>query len=346
KHTSGIICVPTTCDRLNELDLKLMVQKNRSRYGCAFTVSVDAKEVHTGVSAEDRLLTIKKMVSGVKEDLVSPGHMFPLLAVSGGVLKRVGHTEATVDLCSIAGLKPIGVLAELMNSDGSMMRYDNLKKFSLKNNIPIIKIADLIEYRRKQEQLVEREDAVDMPTLFGNFTLIPYKDLVSNATHLAIVKGNVDNKENVLVRVHSECLTGDVFGSQRCDCGSQLATALQLIEKEGAGVVLYMRQEGRGIGLMNKLKTYHLQEKGFDTVEANEVLGFKSDLRNYGSGAQILKDLGLTSIRLLTNNPRKVVGLEGYGLQLVERIPLQIIPNDHNKKYLLTKKEKLGHLLK
>jgi 3,4-dihydroxy 2-butanone 4-phosphate synthase / GTP cyclohydrolase II len=344
QHTSGIICVPTTEDRLKELDLPLMVDKNTSRYGCSFTVSVDAKGCHTGVSAADRLLTIQKLVSGTKNNFVKPGHIFPLRAVPGGVLKRVGHTEAVVDLCSLAKLQPVGVLCEMMHKDGTMMRLPALQQFSQEHTIPLIRIADLIHYRYEREQLVVRQDAIDMPTQYGDFTLLPYKDEVSGTVHLALMKGNVTDKNAVLVRVHSECLTGDVFGSKRCDCGWQFDAAMRMIAQEGSGVLLYMRQEGRGIGLMNKLKAYHLQEKGYDTVEANNLLGFKADLRHYGIGAQILRDLGVTNFRLLTNNPKKVVGLEGYGLYLTERVPLQSKPNDHNASYLETKKEKLGHL--
>jgi 3,4-dihydroxy 2-butanone 4-phosphate synthase / GTP cyclohydrolase II len=344
QHTSGIICVPTTEERLRALDLPLMVEKNTSRYGCAFTVSVDAKGCHTGVSAADRLLTIQKLVNGTGTDFVKPGHIFPLRALSGGVLKRVGHTEAVVDLCQLAKLQPTGVLAELMNPDGSMMRLPSLCVFGNEHNIPIISIPDLIRHRHEREQLVIRQDAIDMPTTFGDFTLIPYKDTVTGIVHLALMKGNVVGKQSILVRAHSECLTGDVFGSKRCDCGWQFQAAMRMIAEEGTGVLLYMRQEGRGIGLMNKLKSYHLQEKGYDTVEANEMLGFKADLRHYGIGAQMLRDLGVTSLRLLTNNPKKVVGLEGYGLSLTARVPLLTEANDRNKDYLATKKEKMGHL--
>ncbi len=347
QQTSGIICVPMTAKRLQEFDLPLMVQQNTSRYGCAFTVSVDAKGTCTGVSAADRLLTIQTLTSDTSQpsDLVKPGHIFPLRSVEGGVLKRAGHTEAAIDLCRLAQCKPVAVLAELMDADGTMMRLPMLRAFSQKNNFPLLTIADIIAYRQNSETLIQREDAVRLPTQFGDFVLIPYTELVTGVMHLALVKGDVSRKENVLVRVHSECLTGDVFGSQRCDCGAQLTTALQTIEKEGAGVLLYMRQEGRGIGLMNKLKAYHLQEKGFDTVEANLLLGFKPDLRDYGIGAQILKDIGLQRIRLLTNNPKKVVGLDGHGLAIVSRVPLQIPPTVHNSSYLAVKKECLGHLL-
>lgn len=346
QQTSGILCVPTTADRLRQLDLPLMVQENTSRYGCAFTVSVDANACHTGVSAADRLLTIQTLACDKSQssDFVKPGHIFPLRSVDGGVLKRAGHTEAAVDLCVLAQCKPIAVLAELMHADGTMMRLPALHEFSKKQNILLLSITQIIAYRRQRETLVVRENAVHLPTHFGDFVLIPYAEQPTGATHLALVKGNVSEKDTVLVRVHSECLTGDVFGSQRCDCGAQLAAALEMIEKEGAGVLLYMRQEGRGIGLVNKLKAYHLQEKGFDTVDANLLLGFKPDLRDYGVGAQIVKDLGVQRIRLLTNNPTKVVGLEGHGLEIVARVPLQISPTAHNKNYLVAKKERLGHL--
>lgn len=346
QQTSGILCVPATAERLQRLELPLMVQQNTSRYGCAFTVSVDAKDCHTGVSAADRLLTIQTLTSGTSlpSDLVKPGHIFPLRSVEGGVLKRAGHTEAAVDLCVLAQCKPVAVLAELMHPEGTMMRLPALQEFSKKHNIPLLSIADIIAYRRQRETLIVRDDAVHLPTHVGDFVLVPFTEQPTGTTHLALVKGDVSGKENILVRVHSECLTGDVFGSQRCDCGAQLAAALQMIEKEEVGVLLYMRQEGRGIGLMNKLRAYHLQEKGFDTVEANLLLGFKPDLRDYGIGAQILKDLGLQRIRLLTNNPKKVVGLDGHGLAIVARVPLQIPPTSHNSSYLAAKKERLGHL--
>lgn len=347
KHTSGIICVPCFANTLEQLNIPLMVPVNTSRHGCAFTVSVDAKCTATGVSAADRTQTIKTLADpkSTPPDLVRPGHIFPLRAEEGGVLRRAGHTEAAVDLCRLAQMQQIGVLAELMNPDGTMMRLPALQDFAQQHKIPLIRIADLIAWRLQREHLVVREDAIHLPTAFGEFTLIPYRNMMSGEVHLAIMKGNVAGKENILVRVHSECLTGDVFGSQRCDCGKQLAVALQMIEKEGLGVVLYMRQEGRGIGLFNKLKAYHLQEKGFDTVEANKLLGFQADLRDYGIGAQILRDLGLTSFRLLTNNPKKIIGLEGYGLQLIHRVPLEIPPTVQNAAYLAAKKEKLGHLL-
>ncbi len=347
QHTSGIICVPCYADRLDKLQIPLMVKDNTSKHGCAFTVSVDASAAHTGVSAAERLKTIHVLANTESKatDLLQPGHIFPLRAEYDGVLKRVGHTEAAVDLCVLAGFQPIGVLAELMNPDGTMMRLAQLTIFSQQQNIPLIRIADLVAYRRQKERLVTRHDAIHLPSTFGDFTLIPYKEKTTGAVHLAIMKGDVSGKEHVLVRVHSECLTGDVFGSQRCDCGEQLMTALQMIEKEGLGIVLYMRQEGRGIGLLHKLQAYHLQEKGFDTVEANKLLGFSADLREYGIGAQILRDLGITSMRLITNNPKKVVGLEGYGLHISGRVPIEIAATIYNKDYLQTKKEKLGHIL-
>ncbi len=347
QHTSGIICVPCHGDRLAKLQIPMMVRDNTSKHGCAFTVSVDAKSVYTGVSAADRLKTIKTIANpkSKQSDLVQPGHIFPLRAENEGVLKRVGHTEAAVDLCMLAGFQSIGVLAELMNQDGTMMRLPELSNFAKQYNIPVICIANLVAYRRQRELLVLHYDSIHLPTVHGDFTLAPFQEKISGEVHLAMIKGNVFGKQNILVRVHSECLTGDVFQSQRCDCGNQLATAFEMIEKEGLGVVLYMRQEGRGIGLLHKLQAYHLQEKGFDTVEANQMLGFKADLRDYGIGAQILLELGLTSIRLLTNNPKKVVGLEGYGLTIVDRIPLEINANKHNKNYMNTKKEKLGHFL-
>lgn len=346
QHTSGIICVPCYADRLDKLRIPIMVQQNTSRHGCAFTVSVDAKDAHTGVSAADRVCTIQKLVNSktTPEEIVQPGHIFPLRADSRGVLRRAGHTEAAVDLCHLAKLQPIAVLAELMNLDGTMMRFPDLHLFATTCSIPIISIANLISYRLTKETLILRQDTVHMPTAVGDFTLTPFQDTRTGAIHLALVKGNAAGKQNVLVRVHSECLTGDVFASQRCDCGDQLLAAMQMIEKEGVGVVLYMRQEGRGIGLLHKLQAYHLQEKGFDTVEANTLLGFPPDLREYGTGAQILLDLGLTTLRLLTNNPKKVVGLEGYGLQITERLPLEMPSSFHNKLYMQTKKEKLGHL--
>jgi len=344
----GLICVPLSAKRIDELELSPMVNKNTESMETAFTVSVDAREgTSTGISAYDRAQTIKTLVTpGTKpSDLRRPGHIFPLRAKEGGVLRRAGHTEASVDLASLAGLKPAGVLCEILNPDGTMARVPQLIDFSAKHGLPIITVKDLIEYRRKTEKLVELVVEVDFPTRYGHFNLKGYKSKVDGSFHLAIVKGDVANKQNVLVRVHSECLTGDVFGSLRCDCGPQIATALSKIEAEGTGVVLYMRQEGRGIGLENKIKAYALQDQGFDTVEANIELGFKPDLREYGIGAQILSDLGLTTIRLLTNNPRKIIGLEAYGLKVVERVPLNVGQCETNKDYLTVKRDKMGHLL-
>jgi 3,4-dihydroxy 2-butanone 4-phosphate synthase/GTP cyclohydrolase II len=344
----GLICVPLSAKRIDELELSPMVNKNTESMETAFTVSVDAREgTSTGISAYDRAQTIKTLVTpGTKpSDLRRPGHIFPLRAKEGGVLRRAGHTEASVDLAALAGLKPAGVLCEILNPDGTMARVPQLIEFSAKHGLPIITVKDLIEYRRKTEKLVELVVEVDFPTRYGHFNLKGYKSKVDGSFHLAIVKGDVVNKQDVLVRVHSECLTGDVFGSLRCDCGPQIATALSKIEAEGTGVVLYMRQEGRGIGLQNKIKAYALQDQGFDTVEANIELGFKPDLREYGIGAQILSDLGLTRIRLLTNNPRKIIGLEAYGLKVVERVPLNVGQCETNKDYLTVKRDKMGHLL-
>ncbi|MEJ5351396.1 MAG: bifunctional 3,4-dihydroxy-2-butanone-4-phosphate synthase/GTP cyclohydrolase II [Melioribacteraceae bacterium] len=348
KEARGILCVAITPERAQELELQMMVKENTSIHQTPFTVSIDY--IHgttTGTSAFDRAKTIKAITDkNVKpEDFAKPGHIFPLVAKKGGVLKRAGHTEAAVDLAKLAGLYPAGVLCEILDSDGSMCRGENLQKFAHNHNLSIISIADLIEYRRRKEKLVRKIVEVNLPSKYGDFKLHLYENILDSSENaIALVKGKIDDGEPVLVRVHSECLTGDVFGSLRCDCGEQLATALQMIEREGRGVLLYMRQEGRGIGLVNKLIAYSIQEKGKDTVEANEALGFKADLRDYGIGAQILKDLGISKIRLLTNNPKKIVGLKGYDLEIVERVPIEIPANEKNRNYLKTKKEKLGHL--
>ncbi|MBN1496178.1 MAG: bifunctional 3,4-dihydroxy-2-butanone-4-phosphate synthase/GTP cyclohydrolase II [Spirochaetes bacterium] len=344
----GLICVPMTQARARELELDLMVENNQDKYGTAFTVSVDARdETTTGISAHDRARTVKVLIdnSSGPADLRKPGHIFPLAARNGGVLVRAGHTEGVVDLTRLAGLKPAGVICEILNEDGTMARRPDLDKFAEKHGLKIATIADLIKFRQHKERLVRRVSQANMPTMFGDFTIIAYHSEVGSSTHVALVKGNVEGKENVLVRVHSECLTGDVFGSLRCDCGTQIHRAMEMINEEGLGVILYMRQEGRGIGLGNKIKAYHLQDKGMDTVEANIELGFPPDLRDYGIGAQILVDLGLHKIRLLTNNPKKVIGLDGYGLEIIERVPIEIEPHEENVRYLRVKRDKMGHLI-
>ena len=348
KFGRGLICVPTTSERLQQLGIGRMVKDNREVFTTDFQVSVDAaRGISTGISAADRAKTIELMASptAVPNDLVQPGHIFPLRAKSGGVLQRAGHTEAAVDLAVIAGCRPIGVICEIMNDDGTMARLPELLKFASKHKVRICTMADLIEYRRRSEKLVERVETVKLPTDFGEFDLHLYRSRLDGQHHLALVRGAVAGRAGVLVRVHSECLTGDVFGSRRCDCGPQLHQAMRQIAEAGRGVIVYMRQEARGIGLAPKIKAYKLQEKGYDTVEANEKLGFKMDLREYGLGAQILADLGLRKIKLLTNNPRKIIGLEGYGLEIIEQLPIKVKPNPHNERYLKTKRQKMGHLL-
>lgn len=348
KYGRGLICVPMTGEWLDELDLYPMVSENTEKLKTYFTVSVDAKKnTTTGISAFDRSETVKVLIDPKTKpnDLARPGHIFPLRAREGGVLVRAGHTEAVVDMARLSGLYPAGVLCEIMDDDGTMARVPKLFQIAQRFNLRIITIQDLIEYRRRTEKLVKKIVTTQLPTEYGNFTLHLYESEFDQQHHLAIIKGDVGSGEPTLVRVHSQCLTGDIFGSLRCDCGEQLRQALRMVEQEGRGVVLYMRQEGRGIGLENKIKAYELQDKGKDTVEANEALGFKPDLRHYGVGAQILCDLGIRKIRLLTNNPKKIVGISGYGLEVVDRVPIEIPPNKVNAKYLATKRNKLGHLL-
>ncbi|WP_266369363.1 bifunctional 3,4-dihydroxy-2-butanone-4-phosphate synthase/GTP cyclohydrolase II [Tellurirhabdus rosea] len=349
KEGRGLMCAPLTEERCEELGLEMMVTSNTSVHTTPFTVSVDllGNGCTTGISASDRAKTIRALVDleTKPEDLGRPGHIFPLRAVHGGVLRRTGHTEAAVDFARLAGLAPVGVLIEILNEDGTMARLPQLREIADKFGMKLVSIQDLIEYRLKKESLIKREIGVDMPTEWGHFELIAYKSLATGDTHLALIKGSWEKNEPVMVRVHSSCITGDIFGSCRCDCGGQLHGAMELVEKEGKGVVLYMNQEGRGIGLLNKLKAYKLQESGMDTVEANLELGFKMDERDYGVGAQILRDLGIHKIKLISNNPKKRAGLMGYGLEIVDTVPLQIPSNPHNERYLQTKRDKMGHML-
>ena len=350
RHGRGLICVTLTPERADELDLPPMADRNTDPQGTAFTIAVDAHErfgVTTGISAHDRAKTIEVLMDPetVPGDLRRPGHMFPLRANAGGVLRRVGQTEASVDLARLAGLPPVGVICEILNEDGTMARRPELERFAQEHRLKFITVADLVAYRLRRTRIVERVAEAALPTRFGDFRVFAYESILDKREHLALVKGDITGKGNVLVRMHSECMTGDVFGSERCDCGEQLAAAMRQIEEEGQGAIIYLRQEGRGIGLVNKLKAYQLQDEGMDTVEANQELGFKPDLRDYGIGAQILLDLGLHSIRLLTNNPRKIVGLDGYDIEITGREPLLVEPGEHNEGYLETKRAKLGHIL-
>ena len=349
KHGRGLICLSLTPERVDELKLSMMTDDNTSAFGTAFTVSIEAKRgVTTGISAADRAKTIKTAIDAKtkSEDLSKPGHVFPLRSRPGGVLQRAGQTEGSVDLARLAGLYPAGVICEIMSDDGTMARVPELIEFSKRHNLKIVTVKDLIKYRMRTERFVKRLATVKLPTTFGgDFTAIAYSNEIDNSVHIALVKGEIKPTDEILVRVHSQCLTGDVFASERCDCGEQLHKAMAKIKKEGKGVILYMKQEGRGIGLINKLKAYELQDKGLDTVEANLKLGFKPDLRDYGIGAQILVDLGVRKMKLMTNNPKKIVGLEGYGLKVVERVPIETRPNERNIVYLKTKKKKLGHML-
>ncbi|MEK9657001.1 MAG: bifunctional 3,4-dihydroxy-2-butanone-4-phosphate synthase/GTP cyclohydrolase II [bacterium] len=348
-EAKGLVCVPVIDEILEKVKIQNMVTKNTELHNTAFTVSIDANRKHgvtTGISAKDRAKTIQVLIDPkcTSEDLVSPGHIFPLRARKMGVLRRAGHTEAAVDLARLAGFSAAGVICEIINPDGSMARLEDLKQFAKKHSLKIISIKDLITYRIQHESFIEEQEVINLPTKYGEFKLHSMKDTLNNKLHLALTKGNIQEEEKVLVRIHSECCTGDIFHSLRCDCGEQLDKAMQLIEKEGKGAILYLRQEGRGIGLENKLKAYKLQEKGLNTVEANKKLGYEADLRDYGIGAQILLKLKLKKLKLLTNNPKKIIGLEGYGIQIVERIPIIIPKNKYNKKYLSTKKNELGHI--
>ncbi|MDP2936635.1 MAG: bifunctional 3,4-dihydroxy-2-butanone-4-phosphate synthase/GTP cyclohydrolase II [Dehalococcoidia bacterium] len=348
RHGRGLICLPVIGKRLDELQIPMMVSDNTSSFGTAFTVSIDAKNgTTTGISAQDRALTVLAVIDPKTrpEDIARPGHIFPLRAQEGGVLVRTGQTEAAIDLSRLAGLYPAGVICEIMKEDGTMARMPDLEIFAQEHGIKVVSVAQLIEYRMRYDTLIHRVAEAKLPTTYGYFVAIAYKSQVDSNHHVALVRGDVNTDDPVLVRVHSECLTGDVFASVRCDCGDQLRYSIQMVADEGRGVVVYMRQEGRGIGLHNKLKAYALQDGGLDTVEANEALGFEPDLRNYGIGAQILKDLGIKKLKLLTNNPRKIVGLDGYDLQVVERVPIVIAPNPNNLAYLTTKRTKMGHLI-
>ncbi|MCB2220652.1 MAG: bifunctional 3,4-dihydroxy-2-butanone-4-phosphate synthase/GTP cyclohydrolase II [Bacteroidetes bacterium] len=347
KYGGGLICMPIVKERLRELSIGMMVAENTDTHKTAFTVSVDASDTKTGISAHERAHTIQKIINPTSSpaDFNKPGHVFPLEYKKGGVLVRAGHTEAAVDLAQLASMYPAGVICEIMNEDGSMARVPELKKYVKKHNLKLITIADLIDYRRRHEKLVERVSEVKLPTRYGSFTAIGYRDKITQEEHIALVMGEITAEEPILTRVHSECLTGDVFGSERCDCGDQLQEALLRISQEGKGILLYMRQEGRGIGLLNKLKAYHLQDHGMDTVEANEALGFPADLRDYGIGAEIIADLGARKLRLMTNNPKKISGIFGFGLKIVERIPIETDHNKNNHFYLNTKKLKMGHML-